>query len=238
MYNHLTILALIPARGGSKGIPKKNIKPLAGRPLIAHSIVVALASRVIDRTIVSTDSEEIVAVAREWGAEVPFIRPAELAEDLTPDMPVFEHCLWWLKENEGYEPDVIVHLRPTGPLRTAEEIDEAIELLAACPDADSIRSVEPPPKSPYKMWMPDGKYIRPFTEIAGLKDAHTMPRQILPKVYQTTADIGVLRRTTVTEKKSVIGDRVLPYVLRRPTVDIDTPFDFVVAELLLAQEHS
>ncbi len=233
MYNYLTVLALIPARGGSKGIPKKNIKILAGRPLIAHSIVAALASRLIDRTIVSTDSEEIAAVAREWGAEVPFIRPKEFAEDLTPDTPVFEHCLQWLKKNEGYEPDIIVHLRPTGPLRTAEEIDEAIEMLAADPEADSIRSVEEPPKSPYKMWMPDGMYIKPFSEIAGLKDAHTMPRQMLPTVYQTTADIGVMRRATVTQKKSVIGDRVLPYVLRRPTVDIDTPFDFEIAELLL-----
>lgn len=237
MHNKLKILALIPARGGSKGIPKKNIKPLAGRPLIAHSIAVSLASRFIDRTIVSTDSKEIAVVAREWGAEVPFIRPAEFAEDLTPDTPVFEHALRWLKENEGYEPDFIVHLRPTGPLRTAEEIDEAIEMLAAHPYADSIRSVEEPPKPPYKMWMPEGKYIKPFTEVLGVKDAHTMPRQMLPKVYQTTADIGIIRRATVTEKKSVIGERVLPYFLKRPTIDIDHPIDFEIAELLLGKKN-
>ena len=233
VYNNFNVLALIPARGGSKGIPKKNIRPLAGKPLIAWSIEAARESRVIDRVIVSTDSEEIAAVAREAGAEVPFLRPAELAGDLTPDAPVFEHALAWLKENENYEPDLIVHLRPTGPLRTGEEIDEAIELLTAHPEADSVRSVEEPDKPPFKMWQMEGEYMKPFAVVQGMKDFHTMPRQMLPKVYQTTADIGVMRRRTVTEKKSIIGDIVLPYFLRRSTVDIDKEIDFEIAEILL-----
>lgn len=232
MYKENHILALIPARGGSKGIPKKNIRLLAGKPLIAWSIEAAKQSRFIDRVIVSTDSKEIAAHARQAGAQVPFLRPEELAQDLTSDAPVFEHALGWLKKNENYEPDLIVHLRPTGPLRTAGEIDEAIELLAGHPEADSVRSVEEPDKPPYKMWQVEGDYMKPFAAVAGMKDFHTMPRQMLPNVYQTTADIGVMWRRTVEEKKSVIGERVLPYFLKRPTVDIDREIDFEIAELL------
>ncbi len=233
MYKHSIILALIPARGGSKGIPKKNITLLGGKPLIVWSIEAAKKSRFIDRIIVSTDSEEIAEVARAVGTEVPFLRPAEIAQDLTPDTPVFEHALAWLKEHDGFVPELIVHLRPTGPLRTVEEIDEAIEMLAADPNADSVRSVEEPPKPPFKMWQPAGNYIKPFAELHGMKDFHTMPRQMLPKVYQTTADIGIMRYRTVMEKKSVIGDCVIPYFLKRSTIDIDHLIDFEIGELLL-----
>lgn len=237
MYNNQPVLALIPARGGSKGIPKKNIKVLGGKPLIVWSIEAAKKSRFIDRVIVSTDNEEIAEVARSAGGEVPFMRPTELAQDLTPDTPVFEHALEWLQKHDNFVPEFIVHLRPTGPLRMAEEIDEAIKMLAADSEADSVRSVEEPPKPPFKMWEPEGKYIKPFAEFHGMKDFHTMPRQMLPKVYQTTADIGVMRTRTVLEKKSVIGDRVLPYFLKRPTIDIDHPIDFEIAEILLKKRE-
>src|SRR5512140_3943973 len=110
-------LAIIPARGGSKGIPRKNIRDVAGYPLIAYSIAAGLQARTVTRVIVSTDDEEIAAVAREWGAETPFLRPAEFAQDKTTDLPVFEHALKWLEEVEGYHPDVIVQLRPTSPIR-------------------------------------------------------------------------------------------------------------------------
>jgi len=233
MINNKKVLSIIPARGGSKGVPGKNIRPLLGKPLIVHSIESALASKFIDRVVVSTDSKDIAKIARQNSAEVPFLRPEEFAEDNTPDAPVFEHCIQWLKENENYVPDIIVHLRPTGPLRTPSEIDEAIEILESHPEADSVRSVEEAPKSPYKMWKPDGIYIKPLMEFMGIKDFHTAPRQSLPKVYQTTADIGVFYLRTLKDKKSVIGEKVLPYVLSRPTVDIDTHFDFKVAELLI-----
>lgn len=236
MYKNFNVLAVVPARGGSKGISKKNIKLLGGKPLIVWSIEAAKKSQFIDRVIVSTDSEEIAEVARDTGAEVPFLRPKEIAQDLTPDTPVFEHALAWLKEHDNFIPEFIVHLRPTGPLRTSEEIDKAIEMLAADPEADSVRSVEEPPKSPFKMWQPEGNYIKPFAEFNGLKDFHTMPRQMLSKVYQTTADIGIMRLRTVIEKKSVIGDCVIPYILKRPTVDIDHPIDFEIAELLLKKQ--
>jgi N-acylneuraminate cytidylyltransferase len=122
-------LGLIPARGGSKGIARKNLTCLAGRPLIAHTIESAKKASSLDRVIVSTDDEEIAAVARSFGAEVPFMRPAELAEDATPDLPVFVHALEWLQQHEGYTPAFVAHLRPTSPLRTAQHIDEAVSLL-------------------------------------------------------------------------------------------------------------
>jgi N-acylneuraminate cytidylyltransferase len=229
----MEILAVIPARGGSKSIPRKNIKLLAGKPLIAWSIEAAQQSRLITRVIVSTDDEEIAVAARQHGAETPFVRPPEIAGDDTPDTPVFEHCVAWLQEHEGYRSDIIAHLRPTGPLRTAQEIDEAIALLMRHPEADSVRSAEEPEKPPFKMWRPDGEYIIPFAPLPGMKDSHTAPRQLLPKVYQTTADIGVFWTRTLQDKKSIIGERVLPYVLARPTVDIDREIDFAIAELLL-----
>ena len=236
MINNKKVLALIPARGGSKGVPGKNIRLLLDKPLIVYSIEAAFASQFIDRTIVSTDSEEIARIARQGSAEVPFLRPAEISGDAIPDFPVFDHCISWLRDNEGYIPDIIVHLRPTGPLRTGEEIEEAVELLESHPEADSVRSVEEPPKPPYKMWKPDGVYIKPFMELASIKDFHTAPRQSLPKVYQTTADIGVFYLRTLRDKKSIIGEKVLPYILRRPTVDIDSYFDFKIAELLMEGE--
>jgi len=132
------ILALIPARGGSKGIPRKNIKVVAGKPLIAYSIEQALASRFITRTIVSTDDPEIAQVAREFGAKVPFMRPGEFAQDLSPDIDVFRHALKWLRDRDGYACDLVVHLRPTGPVRRVELIDQAIELILNDPEADSL----------------------------------------------------------------------------------------------------
>jgi len=113
----LEVLALIPARGGSKSIPRKNIKPLAGFPLIAYSIAAGIAAETVTRVIVSTEDEQIAKIAKSYGAEVPFLRPAEFALDNTPDLPVFEHALKWLQENEQYEPNIIVQLRPTSPFR-------------------------------------------------------------------------------------------------------------------------
>lgn len=233
MYRDTTVLALIPARGGSKGVPKKNIRILGGIPLIAHSIVVAKDSPYIDRIVVSTDDPEIAAVARQYGAEVPFTRPKELAEDLTPDFPVFEHCLKWLEETEGYRPDLVVHLRPTGALRTVKQVNESIQLLAAHPEADSVRSVHEPDKTPYKMWKPEGEYMVPFLKGTGIAEHYNAPRQLLPKVWATNANIGVMWYRTLVQKKSVIGDVVLPYVVTELHVDFDSEFDFEIAELIL-----
>jgi CMP-N-acetylneuraminic acid synthetase len=122
-------LAIIPARGGSKGIPRKNIRNFAGYPLIAWSIAAAKQSELVTRVIVSTDDEEIASVAREFGAETPFVRPAKFAEDNTTDLPVFEHALQWLAENENYRPEIVVQLRPTSPIRPRGLVDDAIRIL-------------------------------------------------------------------------------------------------------------
>ena len=166
------VLALIPARGGSKSIPRKNLLQIAGRPLIAYSIEHALASRHITRVIVSTDDTEIAEVARAHGAEVPFMRPAEFAQDQSTDLEVFRHALTALKADQGYTCECVVHLRPTGPLRLVARVDEAIELFLHHPEADSLRSVTWPEQTPYKMWRQRDGYLEPLLRIEGTPE-HT-----------------------------------------------------------------
>lgn len=227
------VVAVIPARGGSKGINRKNLIPFNGKPLIAHSILHALAAQLVDRVIVSTDDEEIRRVALEYGAEAPFLRPAELAEDHVLDLPVFEHALEFLQQTEGYRPDIVVHLRPTAPYRKSEWIDEAIRLLAENPDADSVRSVSEPDKHPYRMFTIGGDgYLD-----AIMKHEHPVPyllrRQDLPAVYYYNCVIDVTRPETIFNKKSMTGDRILPYVMNPDEViDIDTLRDLKIAEAL------
>src|SRR4026208_23316 len=146
------ILALIPARGGSKGIPRKNIRNFAGYPLIAWSIAAAKQAACVTRIIVSTDDEEIAAVARQFGAETPFLRPSEFAQDNTTDLPVFEHAIQWLETNENYQPEVVIQLRPTSPVRPKDCVDRAVHILLEHADADCVRGVVPAGQNPHKMW--------------------------------------------------------------------------------------
>jgi CMP-N-acetylneuraminic acid synthetase len=228
------ILAVIPARGGSKGIPRKNIHPLAGKPLIIYSILQALESKQISRLIVSTDDQEIAALSRKWGAEVPFIRPAELAQDDTTDLPVFIHTLNWLQTNEKKTPDLVVHLRPTSPLRPPGLIEQAIAILEEDPEADCVRTVRESPHTPYKMWQLEGEYLRPFAQIEG-QESYNMPRQVLPKVFCSDGVLDVIKTTTILEKKSMSGSKIRPLEIKKTflTVDIDEPIDFIVAEAFI-----
>jgi CMP-N,N'-diacetyllegionaminic acid synthase len=230
-------MALIPARGGSRSIPMKNITALAGKPLIAHSIEVAKLSRYISRVIVSTDSEEIREISLSFGAEAPFLRPAELAQDDTPDWPVFLHALEWLRLQEGYHPDIVVHLRPTTPLRRPEKLDEAIGILIQNPEADAVRSVSPPLQNPFKMWTLGNAYLKPLIDI-GVPEPYNQPRQKLPAVYWQNGYVDVTRARTILEKKSMTGDRILPYIMEELfVVDIDQPFSLRLAEYLLQQDE-
>ena len=218
------VMALIPARGGSKGVPRKNILLLDGKPLIAYSILQAQASLRINRVIVSTDDEEIAMVAREWGAEVPFMRPAEYAQDLSPDIDVFRHALTWLQENEDYEPHLIVHLRPTGPARHVHLIDEAVDLLTAHPEADAVRSVSLALQTPYKMWrMNPLGFLEPLFRLPGERDCQSLPRQQLPLAYWQNGYVDVIRPRAILIKKSMWGDCVLPLVLDEPALELDYP---------------
>ena len=236
MVNKPEVLAVIPARGGSKGIPRKNIKLFAGYPLISYSITAGLQSKYVTRTIVSTDDEEIAQVAREWGAETPFLRPAELAQDHTTDLPVFQHVLSWLKEHEQYTPDLVIQLRPTSPIRPRTCIDDAVKLLLSHPEADSVRGVVPSGQNPYKMWRLNGSEqpMTPLLTLEGVAEPYNSPRQILPPTYWQTGHIDVIRPEVIIEQNSMSGKTILPYIIdSRYTVDIDTPFDWERYEWLV-----
>ena len=224
------VLALIPARGGSKGIPRKNIRDFAGAPLIAYSIAAGLQAQHVTRVIVSTNDEEIAAVARQWGAETPFLRPTELAQDDITDLPVFQQALAWLAEYEAYHPEFVVQLRPTSPVRPVRLIDEAIELMLTNPQADCVRGVVPSGQNPFKMWQiePDSHQLKPLLSLPNVKEPYNAPRQELPKTYWQTGHIDVIRTSTILEKGSLTGDVILPILIDpRYTVDIDTPSDMV-----------
>lgn len=231
------VLAIIPARGGSKGIPRKNIRDFAGYPLIAWSIAAGLKSELVTRVIVSTDDEEIAAVARAWGAETPFLRPAEFAQDKTTDLPVFEHALKWLAENENYHPDVVVQLRPTSPIRPVGLVDDAVRILLQHADADSVRGVVPAGQNPHKMWrLPVGEN-GPMTNllaVEGIEEPYNAPRQILPDVYWQTGHIDAIRPAAILNG-SMSGKTVYPILIDPDfTVDIDNLRDWVRYEWLVA----
>ncbi len=231
------ILALIPARGGSKGIPRKNIRDFSGYPLIAWSIAAGLKSELVTRVIVSTDDDEIAAVARQWGAEMPFLRPAEFAQDKTTDLPVFEHALKWLEENEGYTPDVVVQLRPTSPIRPKTCVDDAVRILLQHADADSVRGVVPAGQNPHKMWtLPTGGDgpMENLLEVEGIAEPYNAPRQILPPVYWQTGHIDAIRPSAILNG-SMSGKIVYPLLIDpKFTVDLDNLNDWMRAEWLVA----
>lgn len=231
------VLAIIPARGGSKGIPHKNIKLFAGYPLIAYSIAAGLQSELTTRVIVSTDDEEIVEIARKWGAETPFLRPAEFAADNTLDLPVFQHALSWLKEHENYVPDIVLQLRPTSPARPRTLVDEAVKLLMAHPEADSVRGVVPADENPHKMWRVDPKtgLMNGLLKVDGIDEPYNAPRQKLPPVYWQTGHIDAIRpERTFMAGDSMSGKNILPLFLDPAfTIDIDTPFDWVRYEWMV-----
>ncbi|MDP2777957.1 MAG: acylneuraminate cytidylyltransferase [Anaerolineales bacterium] len=231
-------LALIPARGSSKGIPRKNIRSFAGYPLIAWSIAAAKQSVSVTRIIVSTDDEEIAAVAREFGAETPFLRPVELSQDKTTDLPVFEHALKWLDAErvEGYCPDVIVQLRPTSPIRPRNMVDDCIRVLLEHEEADCVRGVVPAAQNPFKMWRFDGenKPLNPLLEVDGIPEPYNAPRQMLPPVYWQTGHIDAISISTILQKKSLTGDVIYPLLIDpKYTVDIDTLVDWAKYEALV-----
>jgi N-acylneuraminate cytidylyltransferase len=198
MTKKAEVLALIPARGGSKSVPRKNLLEVAGRPLIAYSIGHARDCSLVTRTIVSTDDDEIAEVSRRFGAEVPFRRPAEAATDTATDLQVFRHALLYLQER-GYMPDLVVHLRPTGPVRDVHLIERAINLMLRHPEADSLRAIE------------------------GFPESHSMPRQRLPAVYHQNGYVDIVRPRTVIEMDSMAGQTVLPFVVEGKIHELDYP---------------
>jgi YrbI family 3-deoxy-D-manno-octulosonate 8-phosphate phosphatase len=237
MVTSLEILALVPARGGSKSIPHKNIRNFVGHPLIAYSIAAGVQSRWVTRVIVSTDDEEIAAISRSYGAETPFMRPVELAQDTTTDLPVFTHALSWLQLHESYTPDIVIQLRPTSPVRPVGCVDDAVQLLLDHFEADSVRGVVPAGQNPHKMWKigQDGRML-PLLQVPGITEPYNAPRQALPPTYWQTGHIDAIRTRTIFEKDSLSGDVIWPLLIDpRYTVDIDTLSDWARAEALVVQ---
>lgn len=229
------VLGVVGARSGSKSIPHKNICPLSGKPLLAWVTEAAKASKYVTRLIISTDSPEYAEIAKKYGAEAPFIRPAKLAEDRVPDFDFLYHAATWLKENEGWQADIILRLPPTTPLCRTEHIDACVKLLLDDPLADSSRIITPASKHPYKLWRINGEYIEPFLSegFTGLKDAHNMPRQSFPGAYQHV-DVIALRWKTLVEDRSMAGKKVAYHLIpKTDAIDIDSEIDFLVAAELL-----
>lgn len=230
----MSVIALVPARGGSKSIPQKNIIDFMGKPLIAWTIESALKSELIDRVVVSTDCEKIAAIARKYGAEVPFVRPSSLAEDSSLDFPVFEHAIGWLEENERADISCVVHLRPTTPLRPEGLIDHGISKLLGS-NADSLRAVCEPLNNPFKMWkIKDNGLMVPLVETE-VVEAFNQPRQALPACFWQTGTLDVIKINTLKVLKSMTGNNVLSLVIDKSiAVDIDDEASLKYAEEICA----
>lgn len=217
------VLAIIPARGGSKGLKNKNILELNGHPLIAYSIEAALLSKYINKVICSTDSIDIKKIAIKYGAEAPFLRPKKISGDLSTDLECFEHAIDWLKKNENYEPDLIVQLRPTSPLRTISMIDEAIKIMLQNDAYTSLRAICHPQHTPHKMWvLNENNSMSPLLKLKNNKEPFNTNRQLLPEVFIQTGSIDITRTSTIKKLKSMTGKKIFPYIVNESYfVDID-----------------
>lgn len=228
------ILCIIPARSGSKAIPGKNVKLFRGKPLLVWSIEQALSCKYPLRVIVSTDSEEYATIARGAGAEVPFLRPAEISQDGSIDEELFVHALKWLQENEKYAPEILVHLRPTYPTRSVETLNRCIEKFLEVRDRyDSLRTVVPCEKTPYKMYRfyPEENRIEPlFRSLEGVHEPFNNCRQNLPPTVAHNFSIDILKGS-LPLKGTMSGERIYPFFMSATDFfDIDTPEDWEAAE--------
>jgi CMP-N,N'-diacetyllegionaminic acid synthase len=231
----MEILAIVPARGGSKGLPNKNILPLNGHPLLAYSVVAGLKTPEITRVICSTDSDDIAKIALEYGAEVPFMRPSELARDHSNDFDTFYHALKWLEKNDNYVPDIVIQLRPTSPIRFMSDIQNAISFLINNTRIDSVRAVSEPATTPYKMWnMGQDNLLLPLLTLPGNIEPFNTARQDLPEVWSQTGALEVIRTTTILNKGSMTGDNIFGLKVDPTTyVDIDTLNSLLLAEIVM-----
>ncbi|MHA1438602.1 MAG: acylneuraminate cytidylyltransferase family protein [Promethearchaeota archaeon] len=228
-------LGIITARGGSKGIPKKNIKKLAGKPLIEYTFDAVKKSKLIDRCILSTDDEEIINFSKSKDIEVPFKRPAELATDDAKSIDVLIHAVNYLEREENYVPNYIITLQPTSPLRTAEDIDKSIELILNDKNADSLVSVIEVPHhfNPYSIMSYNGTYLEHY-----IKGERIMTRQAKPVFYaRNGAAIYISSYELLMKEKKIIGEKCLPYFMpKERSIDLDDLIDWELAEMLIKKK--
>ena len=231
------VLAIIPARGGSKGIPKKNIVNCGNKPLIYWTAQAVLGSKLITDNLVSSDNQEIISISKSCGLRTPFIRPNELAMDGTPTLPVIQHALDWVMLNDNYKPDIIVILQPTSPLRKSHHIDEAIQKLIDHPEADSIVSITKIPHqyTPESALYKEDIFIRPCKKI----DENNNIRQKKKEFYaRNGAAIYGLTTNCILNKFSLYGDNTIWYEMtNEESIDIDTSFELKIANYLLTQNN-
>jgi CMP-N-acetylneuraminic acid synthetase len=227
----MDVLGLIPARGGSKGIPKKNIAQLAGKPLLAYTCEAALGSQHLTRLILNTDDPEIAAVGQEYGAEVPFMRPNGLAQDDTPILPVIQHALEWLEQEAAFVPQAVVLLQPTSPLRRSHHIDEAIDIFKSNM-ADTVVSVMEVPHqyNPVSlMQLNEAQQLQPY-----LDSPMILRRQEKPRIYARNGPAVLIIRREVLLEGKLYGERIYPYIMEHiPSLDIDDRHDLEIAEYWL-----
>ena len=233
------VLGLITARGGSKSIPGKNVIPVGGKPLISWTIEVALQSQGISRVIVSTDDDEIAQVSEQWGAEVPFMRPPELAQDDSSHISVALHALSWLESHDGSPPDYLMLLQPTSPLRTVDDIESAIR-LARDREADGVVGVCETHQHPHliKRIAPDGT-LEDFVDGSSRPGSSAARRQVLPPAYFVNGAIYLTRTQVLFDQQTFQPTRTLAYVMpQRRSLQIDDPWDLHLVRLILDSDGS
>ena len=232
--NRSQILAIIPARGGSKGIPKKNLALVGGQPLIQYTLDAVKKSRMVTSAILSSDDDDIIAYCRARGIEVPFKRPDDLSKDHVPMLPVIIHAVSFLRDCKGYVPDYIVILQPTSPLRTGRHIDEAVGLLVNS-EVDSVVSVVEVPHNfnPFSIMKLEGDYLKPYLEY----NENLNIRQMKPKFFaRNGAAIYAFTYDCLINKNSLYGEKILPYFMKKEeSIDIDEPFDMMLADCILSE---
>lgn len=219
------IVALIPARGGSKGVPRKNIRNLKGFPLIAYTIACCFLSRHIERIIVSTDDHEIAIIAQRYGAEVPFLRPAEMAADRSPDLEFVLHAINWFSEYEGTVPEYLVHMRPTTPLRKPAIVDDAIGMFLSDTSYSSLRSAHVAPESPFKWFLKNNENCFEPLKRDLTNDEANSGRELFQDVFIPDGYVDVLRSEHILRCGNLHGERMMAYISPFCT-EVDTPAEF------------
>lgn len=222
-------IAIIPARIGSKGLPKKNIKKLFNFPLLSYSIAASKLSKKIFMTIVSTDSKQIGKISEEFGAEVPFLRPKNISKDTSTDFEYIKHAINWFKINKNKVPDFWVILRPTTPIRDPNTIDKAIDYFLKNQDCSSLVSVHEISETPAKMFGMNGKYLNGLSPFDPRKEYYTLPRQSFPATYSGNGYIDIISTKTILSDKMFYGNKILAFDTGFVN-EIDNHNDFIVLE--------
>lgn len=231
----MNVVGLIPARSGSKSIPRKNIIQFGGHPLIAYSIAASKSSELINETIVTTDSAEIADIAIKYGAQVPFLRPAEISKDDSLDIDFFRHYLMYLENNAIELPDLIVHLRPTTPLRNPESIDAAVRYMLENENATALRSAHKTHLTPYKMFYMDREFMKPFLQYEGINEFYNLPRQVFKDCYLPNGYVDIVRPSIIKRTEMLHGERIKLWATE-PVLDIDVLSDLDFAQTVLKKK--